>query len=574
MIRTAGGSGASQGVGDGPATARCRTDGPGAETAIEQLPWLRADGPPFRPATLLGMVRAVLAVILGTFTLRLATGITGAMLIYYYAAFPDFGGVAVSPREVGILAALFYASELVGSPLFGILSDRIGHRRVMLVGPAFGAIAVIVTGLTVSLPVIGLTRLLEGGSTAASIPSILGFIAFATAADELQRGRAVARFEAATLAGLMAGFVIAGPLFKALGPAAFFVNAIVYGVSFLVYRYGVPAHAEPRPAASAHDPAEGLRRYLRILRGSHVWLLAPSWIAINATLGLYTSQTLFQVVRTPDPRFAGQQLMGGFNELQVSAALAVGGLLFFAGLLYWGGKFRSLRRTTIILYGVVGGTVMIAAGIAINHVAGGPLPVLLVLVAVGAGGLFVLAGATPAAIGLLADMTESYPDDRGAIMGLYSVFLGLGQIVGSLLGGEAAQRAGLDGVFVLSFVFLAIALIPLSRLRRFEHRCAGVPRRPPGCRARRWLTVRPPMADGRPPMARRAAGPRARRPRRARCGRRAAPPGDRGRPRDLGGRRARGRRRDRDQRHAGRGHAQRLRPRGRRVLAGLGRAGR
>jgi predicted MFS family arabinose efflux permease len=72
-------------------------------------------------------------------------------------------------------------------------------------------------------------------------------------------------------------------------------------------------------------------------------------------------------------------------------------------------------------------------------------------------------------------MTEPYPDDRGAIMGLYSVFLGIGQITGSLVGGEAAQRAGLDGVFVTSLLLLAIALIPLSRLRRYEHHLGVAP---------------------------------------------------------------------------------------------------
>ena len=416
-----------------------------------------------------------MAVVFGTFTLRLATGITGAMLIYYYAVFPDYGGNVVTAREVGILAALFYASELVGSPLFGILSDRLGHRRVMLVGPVFGIVAVVITAFTVNLPVIGFTRILEGCSTAASVPSILGFIAFATAADEVHRGRAVARFEAATLAGLLVGFVIAGPLFAALGPAAFLANALVYLGSFLVYRFGVPPDAEPEPAAAAHDPSEGLRRYVRIIRGSHVWLLAPTWIAINATLGLYATQTLFQLVRTPDPRFADQQLMGGFNELQVSAALAVGGLLFFAGLLYWGGRFRTMRRTTIIRYGIAGGAVMIVAGIGLNHAAGAPWLAMIGMAAIGAGGLFVLAGATPAAIGLLADMTEAYPDDRGAIMGLYSVFLGLGQIIGSLLGGEAAQRAGLDGVFLTSLLLLAVALIPIGRLRRYEHQVGAGP---------------------------------------------------------------------------------------------------
>lgn len=418
------------------------------------------------------MARPILAVIFGTFTLRLATGITGSMLVYYFASFPAHGGQEVAAWEVGVMGALFYASELVGSPLFGILSDRIGHRRVMLIGPAFGGIAVAITALTVSLPVIGFTRLLEGGSTAASVPSILGFIAFATAADELQRGRAVARFEAATLSGLMFGFVLGGLLFTLLGPIAFMVNALVYLVSFLIYRFGVPAHAEPEPAGNAHDRSEGLRRYWRILKGSHVWLLAPTWIAVNAVLGLFTSQTLFQLVRpeTPDPKFADQALMGGFSPVQLSIGLAIGGLLFFVGLIYWGGKFKSMRRTTIILYGIAGGAVMLVAAFGINHTGSQVLPLLLLLVGVAAGGLFVLAGATPAAIGLLADMTEAYPSDRGAIMGLYSVFLGLGQIIGSLLGGVAAQVRGLDGIFIVSFILLCVALLPISHLRRYEHR--------------------------------------------------------------------------------------------------------
>ncbi len=411
----------------------------------------------------------VTAVVLGTLTLRMATGVTGTMLTYYFGRFERHGGIHVEAWHVGVMAALFYASELVGSPAFGVLSDRIGHRLVMLVGPAFGAVAVVITALTVSLPVIAVTRLLEGGSTAASVPSILGFIAFATAADEVARGRAVARFEAATLAGLLAGMVLAGPLFQLFGPAAFLLNALLYLLSFSLFRLGVRSDAEPEPAAAAHAEGEGMGRYARILRSRQVWLLAPTWIAINATLGLYTTQTLFQLVRAPDPRFAGQDLMGGFSPLAVSVGLGVGGALFLAGLLYWGGRFKNLRRTTIIFRGIGGGFALLAAGLAVNHAASAPPPVVVLLVLVGGAGLFVLAGATPAALGLLADVTESYPDDRGAIMGLYSVFLGLGQITGSLVGGAAAQVAGLDGIFIASLVLLGIALVPLSHLRGYEH---------------------------------------------------------------------------------------------------------
>ena len=187
-------------------------------------------------------------------------------------------------------------------------------------GPAFGAVAVIITAFTVSLPVIGFTRLLEGASTAASVPSILGFIAFATAADELLRGKAVARFEAATLAGLMVGFVLAGPLFQAVRPHGVPAQRprLRRLVPDLPLRRARSTRSRSRPAART-TPRRACGATSRILRGSHVWLLAPTWIAINATLGLYTSQTLFQLVREPNPEFANQQLMGGFDPLQVSA---------------------------------------------------------------------------------------------------------------------------------------------------------------------------------------------------------------------------------------------------------------
>jgi MFS family permease len=432
------------------------------------------------------MDRSLWAVLAGTFTLRFSTGLTGAMLTFYLADLPEYHGVldqllglgvavAVGSLAFAIIHAAFYASELLLSPLFGVLSDRQGHWRVMQYGPFFGIVAVIVTWATTNVPLIVGTRLLEGAATASSIPSILGFLAVATAMDEGLRGKAVARFEAATLAGLLAGFAVAGPLFTVFGPEAFLLNAGMYGISLAIYRYGVDRNLEASlesPHASGTSKLD-FTRYRRILGQSHVWLLAPTWVAINAVLGLFTTQTIFQLVRTPDPRFVEQLLMGGFEPVQISIGLAVGGLLFFAGLIYWGNRFKSLRRTTIILYGLGGGALLVVATIAINHSAGMAAALLLAFGLLAVLGLFVLAGATPAAIGLLADVTEAYPDDRGAIMGLYSVFLGLGQIGGSFIAGFAAEALGLDGIFIASLVLLVVAVVPLVFLRRHEHYLAG-----------------------------------------------------------------------------------------------------
>ncbi len=421
------------------------------------------------------MDRSLRAVLFGTFTLRFSTGLTGSMLAFYLAHLKEHGGPQVDGFVVGLYAATFYLAELVLSPLFGIIADRYGHHRIMVFGPVFGATAVILTGLApaflvfgavVMLLILGATRILEGASGAASVPSILGFIAMATGGDEVLRGKTSARFEAATLGGLGLGTIVGPKLFQIVGLPAFFLNAAFYGVSFLIYSFGVsdpPGEAEAR--AGEHVRVD---RYLALIRSSHVLLLAPTWIAINAAIGVWLSQTVFQLAKGDD-RFPNQVLMSGFDANQITIGAIIIAAIFGAGLLYWGNRFKTYRRTTIIGYGVMGGAVLVVAGLILNHVAT-TLPVLAIAAGIfAAGGLFVLAGATPAAIGLLADLSERFPTDRGAIMGLYSVFLAMGQITGALIGGLAADWLGIDGMFIATLILLGIAIVPLSQLRAQEH---------------------------------------------------------------------------------------------------------
>src|SRR6476620_9532981 len=310
------------------------------------------------------MERSIRFVLFGTFTLRFSTGLTGSMLAFYLAHLPEHGGPTVDATVVGLYAALFYVAELVLSPLFGILSDRYGHHRVMLYGPIFGAIAVVLTGLTTTLFLLGGTRVLEGASSAASVPSILGFIALATAGNEVLRGKTAARFEGATLAGLGVGAIVGVKLFEIVGPAAFFLNALIYGVSFAIYKLGVKDPAGEGEALAGDHVR--VNRYLELVRTSHVWLLAPTWIAINAAIGVWLSQSIFNFSRA-NPKFPDQGLMHGFQAIQISLAAVAIGVIFFARLIYWGNRFKVLRRTTIIAGGIAGGIVMAVGVFVVNH---------------------------------------------------------------------------------------------------------------------------------------------------------------------------------------------------------------
>ena len=161
----------------------------------------------------------LVAVLLGTFTLRFSTGLTGGLLVYYLADLPATAGRLVESHVVGIYAALFFAAELVLSTAvradLGSLWPPPGDAVRPAVRPGARSSS---PGFTTNLFVLGGTRILEGASTAASVPSILGFIAMVTAGDELLRGRAAARFEGATLAGLGVGIVAAGLIWHVIGP--------------------------------------------------------------------------------------------------------------------------------------------------------------------------------------------------------------------------------------------------------------------------------------------------------------------------------------------------------------------
>ena len=150
-----------------------------------------------------------------------------------------------------------------------MLSDRLGHHRVMQLGPLFGLVAVIITGLTTNLWLLGGTRLLEGASTAASVPSILGFIAMATANDEALRGKTSSRFEAATIAGLGAGFAAAGPLWTVSGRSRSSSTRHLRGVAADLplrrARDAADEHGRP-PHGRSHGRLGALRELLAVPR--------------------------------------------------------------------------------------------------------------------------------------------------------------------------------------------------------------------------------------------------------------------------------------------------------------------
>ena len=126
------------------------------------------------------MERSIRAVTIATFTLRFATGLTGALLVFFLAELPDHGGPTVGPFVLAVMTALFFAAELTLSPAFGLLADRVGHHRVMQIGPFFGFVAVVLTAAAAELHL--------PGSVVIALPLLVGQPA-AAGPDATPRGR-------------------------------------------------------------------------------------------------------------------------------------------------------------------------------------------------------------------------------------------------------------------------------------------------------------------------------------------------------------------------------------------------
>ena len=109
----------------------------------------------------------------------------------------------------------------------------------------------------------------------------------------------------------------------------------------------------------------------------------------------------------------------------------------------------------VALLGMMG---VVASLAWLNH--GGPQFVVWIAIAL----VLVEAGFTPAAFAHLAELTVPVDASRGAALGLYSVLLGAGQLVGNLLGGPFSARWQMDGVLVLTALLALVSLVGVARM--------------------------------------------------------------------------------------------------------------
>ncbi len=218
--------------------------------------------------------------------------------------------------------------------------------------------------------------------------------------------------------------------------------------------------------------AVGLR-YWRIIRTPRLFIFIPAWICINALVGVWIGP-LLTFILSKHSNNHNQLLMGSLSGPGAGHILSMvlGAFVLYFGLclLFWAFFLKHIPRLNLMLTSITGIYLACIALAGINHLGVGNHALLLIWIPLLMVGVFAESSFAPSALAYLADISEDVAKDRGLLMGLYSIFLGVGQLLGNGFGGLFAKTWGFDGLIFLTMLLAFVALISLLMLFRQERK--------------------------------------------------------------------------------------------------------
>jgi predicted MFS family arabinose efflux permease len=354
---------------------------------------------------------------------------------------PIMKDLGLSYTRAGVLASAFFGAYAVMQFPAGLLGDRFGRRRILLLGLIGGALASASTALAVSFATLLGARLFTGLSQGCLFSNDRPIIAAVTPPERIALGQAVS-FMGPGL-GITFGLWLGGALGEWMDwRRVFVIFALPPVAAALLIRGLVPA---PPPAPGRWGLGRG------VLRERDLWVLGAAGS---------TAMWVQYVFATWGPLLL---MEAGVSELGRAGLFAsLQGLAGVAGLLAGGWLADRAHRVGIGRRAVVVGTLATLAvatltlAVAVQHALGaGVLTVLLFLVACSAWGVW---GPSFAILGDVAAGRE-----LSTAFGLYNTVCVLGAVVGPAVTGWARDVTG--SFAAGSYVCAAVALGGAGLLR-------------------------------------------------------------------------------------------------------------
>ncbi|HDP96273.1 MAG TPA: MFS transporter [Euryarchaeota archaeon] len=382
---------------------------------------------------------------ISTFLLRLAFGALLIVIANYIPGGSDYDKLL----NVAIIAVPYPLAEMLTANYFGIKSDRMGRKNIIVAGTTLAGIVTVLYTLSNNVAYLSVMHGIHGIGAAATVAPAIAMIADHAHVND--RGRQMGWFDYSTFLGYIFGAVIGGFSIEYLGnvPAFLLIAGALFGSALLLFKL---VHSEaPRTKAVHYGNWDELRKVFRVREIREIF---PIWLIIAILLGLAITYL---------PRI---MLSEGVSGSQIGIMFALAGAAL--GLLqpFWGKLSDRFGRVPIMTYGILSITgiimmVLIFREETFTRTEDG-LSFGIGIIPLGIFGLG--AGAfVPSALAMITDCSDD--SCYGATMGLYSFALGFGAFVAEGMGLALIWASGDDSAplwllyFAAVLVFLAVCLI-------------------------------------------------------------------------------------------------------------------
>ena len=400
------------------------------------------------------MVKKHLFVLLAClFIVMIGFGITLPVLTFYVERLALAAGA--SPRtiilHVTLLTSAYALMQFIFAPIWGRLSDRIGRRKLILMGISGYVAAQIMFGLSTSLWLLYAARIVGGILSSATLPASAAYVVDMTTKE--QRARGMAWLGTATSLGVIVGPALGGVLSRrdwhltaSLGHLKIDGFSIPFFVAALLGLLALPAAWRwlPESLSSTSGYAKkrsGLTAEQRKSGATLVRLLAPLLVMTMAgQLALSMFEATFAL-------FAQRKF--AFGPVEVGYVFVVCGLVMTvmqAGAV----GFLAGRISEIVQIGV--GFAMMGVGITLLATAQSMVTVIAFVALLSTGMAFI----APNLSALVSK--RGGPREAGSALGIQNSASSLGQSIGPVLGGALFIWQGNAPYLFGGAVLIALAI--------------------------------------------------------------------------------------------------------------------
>ncbi|HJZ85434.1 MAG TPA: MFS transporter [Polyangia bacterium] len=358
--------------------------------------------------------------------------------------------LALAPAMIGPLFASYSTMQFLFAPMWGMLSDRVGRRPVLLVS-VFGSM--VAHGLMASAhgPALLFVARSFAGLCGANLSAAQAYIADVT--SERDRARGMGLIGAAFGIGFVLGPAIAGIVSKFYGIAApFWFASGLAAVNLISAALLLP---EPPHAVRAQAPRPRLAAIVSALRTPELaplllifFLVTFAFAKLESTFSLWLAEPPFR-----------------YDEAHVGYVFTyIGVLLILVQGVLVGRLARRFGEARLIKVA----TALLAAGIALLPIAHSVPVLLLVILPITFGnGLN-----NPSTSALISRLSP--PDRQGEVLGVAQSMSSLGRIFGPPTGTFLFAHVSKNAPYLVGGAIMATAcLLALARVRTAKRGAPG-----------------------------------------------------------------------------------------------------